>query len=376
MGAIGALFGAIGGFLSWLASPLSAIVKLRAHQHVVKRGQFEDHCSSYKERIAVREKEFEQAVEGPDKDNKRRRLSELRDEYDQFLEAWQQQQELAKLVPRGAVSVDAPKLPPEQIAQLVELLAGSTRLPAILLTADDYLSRGNAYHEAGDYERALEAYNSALKLAPDNYQGLNNRGNALGRLGRFEEALRDYGRALGLAPTALEGSITLVNRGATLHGMGRPEQALRDYAQALQLSPANPAALFNRGTALMEMNRHEEAIDDYDAVLKIFPDSSKALNNRGNALAMLGRWDEAIRDYHRALDLRPEQPLPRCNRARAFCHIGEFEDALKDLQIATEGDEEFRVMARVDPEFETLRNDPTYGPRFWEIVGREDDSKG
>ena len=40
------------------------------------------------------------------------------------------------------------------------------------------------------------------------------------------------------------------------------------------------------------------------------------------------------------------------------------------------GNEKYRKMARTDDDFEKLRNSPEYGPRFWETVGREDDSAG
>lgn len=305
MGAIGAVLGVVGSFLSWLTSPLGAIVKLRAHQHVVARDQFQDHCSSYKERIALREKEFEQAAEGPDKEEKRRWLSDLRQEYDQFLEAWQQLQELAELVPRGAVSVDAPKLPPDQIVRLSDLLAGSNRLPATLLTAYDYATRGNAYHEAGDYEQALEAYNRALKLMPDHADALYNRGLTLRKLGRCDDALRDYDRAL-------------------------------------ELKPDRPATLCNRGVALIRTQR----------------------------------YDDAIKDLNRALELRPNHDVALYNRACAYSLMGRFEEALRDLEAAIKGDEGNRALAKTDEDFANLRNDPTYGPRFWEIVGREEDSEG
>lgn len=277
----------------------------RAHRHVVEHDQFQGHCSSYKERIALREREYEQTAEGPDKEEKRRALSDLRQEYDQFLEAWQQKQELAKLVPRGSVSVDAPKLPPGRIAELVELLAGSARLPADLLTASDYLTRGNAYYGAGDYERALEAYSRSLELVRNDPDALDGRAIALGQLGRSEEALENHNHALDLRPN-----------------------------------------------------------DPY------------LLNNRGVTLSKLGRHPEALQDMDRAVALRPNHPTILVGRAGTHSLMGHFAEALRDLEAAIRGDKELRNEARTDTDFEKLRNDPVYGPRFWEIVGREDNTEG
>ena len=314
-------------------------MKWRAHQHVVERDQFQDHCSSYKERIAIREKEFEQATEGKEKENKGRRLSQLREEYDGFLEAWQQKQELAKLVPHGAITADAPKPPEAEQAQIRLLADGSARLPERLLTAEDYFMRGNAYYEAGAYPQALEAYNRSLELKPDNLDALNNRGMTLDELKRYEEALKDYSRALELRP---------------------------DF----------PEVLNNRGIILRKLERYDDALKDYSRALKLRPDFPEVLNNRGVALAKMERYDEGLKDYDRALELKPDYMSPLYNRACAYSLMSWFQESLRDLDAAIKGDEKYRQMARTDEDFEGLRNNPEYGPRFRELVGEQDQPEG
>ena len=232
--------GAIGGGIT---GAIAAFVSWRTLKHTVKRDEFQAFFSSYKEDIANQEKSVAEAEEGPDKDERQRTLARLREEFHVAQEAWRQNQELAALVPRGAVSIDAPKLRPEQIAQLAKLLAGSIRLPAILLTADDYLTRGNAYYKAEDYQQALEAYSRALELTPDVPEALNNRGNALVKLERYEEAFRVYNHALELKPDYAE---ALSNRGGALTEMGRYDDALKDCSRALELKPDSAIAQIGR----------------------------------------------------------------------------------------------------------------------------------
>ena len=334
MGAIGAVFGVVGSFLSWLTSPLSAIMKWRAHQHVVERDQFQDHCSSYKERIAIREKEFEQATEGPDKGEKRRRLSGLREEYDQFLEAWQQRQDLAKLATHGAITADAPKRPEPEREQLRVLADGSARLPEAVLDGLDYFIRGNAYHETGDNEHALAAYNRSLELVPDNPIALYNRGITLRKLERYEEALKDFNRAL-------------------------------------ELRPDDPDTLNGRGNTLRKLERYEEALEAYNRALELRPDDPNTLANRSSPLIKLGRYDDALRDINRALELKPDHSTALYNRACAYSLMGRFEKAVRDLEAAIKGDEKLREVTRADEDFEKLRIDPQHGPRFRELVGEE-----
>ena len=51
-----------------------------------------------------------------------------------------------------------------------------------------------------------------------------------------------------------------------------------------------------------------------------------------------------------------------------------WREALDDLAGAIKIDAKYRGMARQDEDFERLRNDPEWGPKFWEIVGTEDES--
>ena len=51
------------------------------------------------------------------------------------------------------------------------------------------VNEGNALLKRGDYEAALVAFESAVKLEPDNAKAYNNRGVALARLERFDDAL-------------------------------------------------------------------------------------------------------------------------------------------------------------------------------------------
>jgi tetratricopeptide (TPR) repeat protein len=396
-------FGLLDAAVGWVVGLATAVSGLWVYRHTAKRDAFQDHCSSYKERIAMREKELEQAIEGPDKHNKRRRLSELCDEYDQFLAAWQQKQELASLVRPTAIIADAPR-PAKPKQDRIRLLAdGSARLPPEVLSAEDYFVRGNAYYEAGDYEPAVGAYDRALELIPDVPEILNNRGNALDKLGRNEEALRDYTRALELRP---DRPGTLYNRGIILRRLGRYEDALNDYDRALELEPDNPDTLNNRGFVLDDVGRYDDALKDYDRALELSPDHSYALNNRGVTMLKVERYGDALDDFNRALELKPDYPEALNNRGLVLAKLGHYEEALtdidralelnptyfialvtraetnalwgrsenaiRDLEAAIKGDQALRDTARMDQNFEKLRNDLEYGPRFWEIVGKED----
>lgn len=63
-----------------------------------------------------------------------------------------------------------------------------------------YNSRGNAYHNRGDYRKALNDYNKAIEIDPDYAHAYYNRGIVYYDLGDYLQAKRDIGIAIGLNP--------------------------------------------------------------------------------------------------------------------------------------------------------------------------------
>jgi tetratricopeptide (TPR) repeat protein len=275
---------------------------------------------------------------------------------------------LTERAPSGVISSDLPQLPePERTV----LESAATALAALrpALSAVEHAARGSAFYGAERFEGALDAFNAALAVAPDQPAILNNRGAALYRLGRHEEALADFDRSLQLRA---DDPGVLINHGVALNKLNRPEEALADLNRSLHLRPGDCAALGHRAAILSDLNRPEEALADYSRSLELKPDEPATLHKRGRTLRRLKRYEEALADYNRSLGLRPDQPSTLCGRAWVLSLMGRYEAALADLRQAIAGDGKYRRSARDDEEFEGLRNDPQWGPKFWELVGTED----
>ena len=226
-----------------------------------------------------------------------------------------------------------------------------------------------ALHRSGDVGAAIKKYSQLLKRHAKDPDILNNRGSALGQLKRNKKALADFNRSLQLRPDHPD---TLTNRGAALYYLKRHKQALVDFNRSLELRPDDPATLYNRGTTLNKLERYEQALADFNRSLELRPDDPDTLGNRAIALSHVNRYEEALADCNRALQLRPDHANNLYNRACVLSLMGRYEEGLGDLRKAIAGDAENRRTAWEDEDFEGLRNDPQWGPKFWEIVGTED----
>ena len=59
-----------------------------------------------------------------------------------------------------------------------------------------YYNRGNAHAGLGDIARAIEDFDQALRLDPDDANAYNNRGNSYKSLGDYERVASDWDRSV------------------------------------------------------------------------------------------------------------------------------------------------------------------------------------
>ena len=170
-------------------------------------------------------------------------------------------------------------------------------------------------------QEALDCFDKALALAPDDMATRNQRANALLSLGRAEEALSQFGEVLAHAPNHAEARL---NSGIARAALGALEQAIADFDAALSLAPGHPVAQYNRGLALYDLGRYAEAFEAHERVLAALPDHAGAWLHRGRALAALNRHEEALASYGKAGAIRRNDPDIHFCEALALLTLGEY----------------------------------------------------
>ena len=102
-------------------------------------------------------------------------------------------------------------------------------------------NRGNAYQSKGEYQRAIQDYDEALRIDPDSALAFNNRASAFQHMGNYDRAIQDYNHAIRLDPSS---ALAYNNRGRTQHLQGEYVLALKHYGEALDLDPDYPLAFY------------------------------------------------------------------------------------------------------------------------------------
>lgn len=328
---------------------------------------------TYRDELSVLQDELNDAESGEDKTRIKTEIQRIRTELRSFHRARRElllsKSLVQRMTPTGAITAGEPALPQADREVLEAAASVVARLEPPKTFADHFL-QGNAFYAAGDYDRALEQYNHALELRPDDPDTLNNRGMTLALLEHHEDALLDLNRYLGFSP---DDPIALYNRGCILSSLKRHEEAVADYSRSLELSPRNPATLNNRGAAFHHLERFDEALADYSSSLELRPEDATTLSNRSLTLARLRRYDEALAGFNRALQLQPGDAEIIYNRAGTLSLMARLPEAFRELKEAISRDAKCRDMAREDQDFENLRSDPTLGPEFERLVAEPED---
>ena len=199
--------------------------------------------------------------------------------------------------------------------------------------AQAYSSRGLAYDHKGDLGHADPDYNEAIRLDPKYAQAYFNRGNAYYQKGDDDRAIADYNEAIRLTPKY---AYAYNNRGTAYDHKGDADRAIADYNEAIRLDPKFAQAYSNRGLAYYQKGDFDRAIANYGEAIRLDPKYAYAYNNRGNVYYQKHDENRAIADYSEAIRLDPKYAQAYFNRGIANLYAGWLPKALADLGQSSE----------------------------------------
>jgi len=199
------------------------------------------------------------------------------------------------LVFYGGITVHQNKVWKDQITlwrKAVEKVPGSERA---------WTNLGLAYLSSQDQAHALEAFNEALLIRPENPIALVGKGSLYHAQGKIDEAIEAYQKALKVQSSYF---LSHFNLGVAYQQKGDLEKALQAYQEALKLNAHHPQTHLNLGSIYLALGKYELAIEEYRESLRLDPESTDAHYNLGVTYETLGRTDLANDHYRKSRHLR------------------------------------------------------------------------
>jgi tetratricopeptide (TPR) repeat protein len=223
---------------------------------------------------------------------------------------------------------------------LTDALQSSTLPIATQVSALD--NRGVARWRLRKFTQAIDDFNAALKLAPDEAVLYNNRGNVLLELRHNTEATKDFSQAIALVPSY---GPAYNNRGNARLFLGDYVAAIADFTKAVALMPTNPVPFNGRGKAQLALKRPAAALRDFSRAIVLSTRYGQAYANRAEALVALRRFTDAVNDYTSAINFGKETAQVYLGRAAAYTSLNKPGRAFADLARAKESDVQLTTAA-------------------------------
>lgn len=190
--------------------------------------------------------------------------------------------------------------------------------------------RGQNAHARGEFERALEYYEEAIRVRPEFPEAEFQKGNALVSLKRFAEAESAFRHAIELRSTWV---LPHVNLGALLARLQRNDEATTALRNALKLEPQNDIALRALAELRLRVGDAKEALElSLKATAK--DTSATAWLVRAMAERKLGLRVESAASLEHALQLEPKNVAALIERAELRINENNYSEAIKDLRAA------------------------------------------
>jgi tetratricopeptide (TPR) repeat protein len=156
---------------------------------------------------------------------------------------------------------------------------------------------GEAYGKKNETEKAMEYFNEAMKIDPNDIYTLVNRGMIFAIKGKYDEAESCYRKAIELYPDAIN---AYRNLGGLLIKEGRTDEAIAIFRKGLAEKPRNAWILHScLGKLFINQRKIDLAVYEYQTAVKMMP-NLYTYNNLGGALALKGRPDEALYYFRKA----------------------------------------------------------------------------
>ncbi|MFN6481410.1 MULTISPECIES: tetratricopeptide repeat protein [unclassified Nostoc] len=231
---------------------------------------------------------------------------------------------------------------------------------------------GEKKYEAGNYEGAIEDFNQAIELDPQNALAYNRRGDAYYRLGDYEQAQADSSQAILLNP---QDANAYFDRGFAFSELGKYKEAIADYTQAIKLNSKDAYAYYGRGLARAQSKDNKGAIEDFSKAIALKPQYTEAYLQRGILRRRLKQKLAAIQDFDKVIKINPsdakayyQRGLTQSINKQKYAALKDYTDAINinpkyieaylnrgdiysDLGNQVEATEDYNTILQIDPKF-------------------------
>ncbi len=189
-----------------------------------------------------------------------------------------------------------------------------------------YMMRGRSNMEIGNFKAAIEAYEKAVELNPDNADAMRSLGTAYEQQGLYDKAVEQYDKYLARFPDDTDVNFAQAQRLKWSRYGYRRKDAIRYYRQGLAKKD-DPAMRLELAKLLAQDKKDvRAALDEYERLLDATPNDATLRRDYQKLLL----WDEAqgtraIPEYEKTWKERHDYETGR-TLAELYARDGKYHD--------------------------------------------------
>ena len=196
---------------------------------------------------------------------------------------------------------------------------------------NNHVQNGGRNLDNGNYQKAIDFYNKALKIYKKDGAIFYNRAISNYELGNYKEAIEDYKEALNLEDK-MRSAITHLNIGNAYKEIEEFDKALFHFNKAISIKPNEGFYYQDRGSLSIELEKWDEALKDYEAAKSKYLKKRETIdeyfyNDIGYVYFKLGSYDLAIDNYDKAIDINPKEGIFYTDKGDALYELGKEDEA-------------------------------------------------
>ncbi|HKG20685.1 MAG TPA: tetratricopeptide repeat protein [Blastocatellia bacterium] len=196
-------------------------------------------------------------------------------------------------------------------------------------SAEQIHQLGLSYYEAGEFEKAIEAYKQALKLRPDSQELYYHLGMAYSSLGRYKEAVEAYNNAIRIKP---DYAAAYYNLGHAHSNLNQHDKAVKVFRLALQHDPNNVDAYLALGDAYADSGQEDKAVAAFESAIRREPNNPYTFYKLGLFYFPYEPHARAVDAFSQAIIRDPRQAEAYFHRSYAYLFMGRGESAVGDAE--------------------------------------------
>jgi tetratricopeptide (TPR) repeat protein len=198
-----------------------------------------------------------------------------------------------------------------------------------------YRSWGNLYFDQGNYPKAIEKMDQALKIDPQNTGAYMRKVEALIQLKNEEAAIALLNQSTRFEKAQIKNDDFFYARAIMYSKLKNTQRSIQDYDRAIAINPQHAQALNNRALLKEDLGDYEGAFVDLTRSINISPFPAN-LCNRGTIHFKNQKFDLALKDFNDGLKNYPDYPSCQKMRIRLLHTMKDFERALNDANAYLE----------------------------------------